>query len=188
MRKNHKQLFLLVGKLFRNQYFFLSFCLVGGLILGFIWGALDHPVAEAAATKDNIWEYLEENAPLHGLDPRFVYAIAMAESSLKPTADSGYAKGMMQLSEIAWEEVSDTSYRFAYDWHVNLDVGMDYLVFLKQFLKENNSFSYPLLAACYRYGPYKVRDESFNISRLPAPHNKIYQELFAGNIAPVKTP
>ncbi len=167
---------------------FCLVCVVIGSIIGLTYGWMARPVASIPPKPENVWSYISKRAPARGLDPKFVYAIAKAESSLNPMANSGYAHGMMQLSKPAWQEVSNTSYRLAWNWCANVSVAMDYLAFCKQFLEQNNHFSYPLLAACYRYGPYKVKAEGYDLSRLPQPDNKIYRQLFAGNLSAIKTP
>lgn len=140
----------------------------------------------AQPTPEAVWKYIERQASKQDLDPYFVYAIAMAESSLQADADSGQARGMMQLSEVAWKTVSKESYRKAWNWKKNIDVGILYLVHCRTFLQEKGRFNYPLLAAGYRYGIYRVQRENFQINRLPQPANKIYRQLFAGNMRPVR--
>ncbi|MBC2593282.1 lytic transglycosylase domain-containing protein [Ruficoccus amylovorans] len=175
-------------KLINHPTWFCLTCLTLGSLTGLLNGLSSRPSAPRPATPERVWRYIAQEAPKRGIDPQFVYAIAWAESSLNPRASSGYANGMMQLSEIAWDEVSNTSYQLAWNWHTNVYVAIDYLAFCKNFLEQNGHFSYPLLAACYRYGPYKVKAANYSLSQLPAPSNRIYQQLFAGNTAPVKTP
>ena len=137
---------------------------------------------------EEVWTYIEEQAPKQGLDPKFVYGIAWAESSLNARARSSVARGMMQLTRPAWREVTDESYRHAWDWRTNVRVGIAYLAHCRDFLKDRNEFSYPLLAASYRYGPYHVQNENFTIAQLKEPENEIYQRIFNGNIHPVLPP
>lgn len=146
------------------------------------------PRSSLPATPENVWAAVQRESRAHGLDPAFVYAIVMAESSLRPHADSGYARGIMQLSRVAWNEVSDRPYREAWNWEKNIAVGVAYLAWCKTFLEKSNRFNYPRLAACYRYGPYRVRAERYDLNRLPQPNNRIYRELFAGNLRPVQPP
>jgi|GEM_PF-279821 len=135
-----------------------------------------------------VWSYVSEQAGDAGLDPGFVYAIIWAESGLNAHARSSVARGLMQLTRSAWKEVSDESYRKAWDWQTNIEVGIDYLVFCRDFLHQKDQFSYPLLAACYRYGPYAVAKQQFKIERLKQPKNKIYKSIFGGTIRPVEPP
>lgn len=137
---------------------------------------------------EEVWTYIKEQAPSKGLDPEFVYAVAWAESSLNARARSSVARGMMQLTRPAWTEVSTESYRHAWDWRINVRVGIDYLVFCRDYLKRHGEFTYPLLAAAYRYGPYHVKVNDFKISKLEKPENLIYQSIFAGHIHPVEPP
>ena len=137
---------------------------------------------------EEVWGYIDEIAPQSDLDPEFVYAITWAESSLNARARSSVARGMMQLTRPAWREVTDESYRHAWDWRTNIRVGIDYLAFCRDYLDRHGEFNYPLLAASYRYGPYHVRSRDFSISKLDEPENDIYRMLFNGNIHPVEPP
>ncbi|GHC03926.1 lytic transglycosylase domain-containing protein [Cerasicoccus arenae] len=166
----------------RRFELYLSIVAVGVFAL-FFW--IGQPRKMDAYT---VWQDVQAATADTGIKPEFVYAICMAESSLKPRADSGYARGLMQVSRIGWREVSDVPYAMAYHPETNLKVGVDYLQFLRHFLKQNHAFSYARLAACYRYGPYALKDVGFAVSKLEAPTNKIYQKLFAGNTAPVEIP
>lgn len=139
-------------------------------------------------TPDEVWTYVGELAPQAGLDTEFVYALVWAESSLKPGARSSVARGLMQLTRSAWREVSDESYRQAWDWRTNIRVGIDYLAFCRDFLRRHDNFSYPLLAAAYRYGPYYVKRKNFKLERIKPPKNEIYQRIFDGDIRPVAPP
>ena len=78
----------------------------------------------------------QEDAPIHGLNPKFVYAICHAESSLNANAESSVARGMMQLTEAAWSDVTKLHYRQAFEWKTNIEVGLLYLKRLKGMLKE----------------------------------------------------
>ena len=123
-----------------------------------------------------------------GLEPKFVYAICHAESSLDANAETSVARGMMQLTEAAWKDVSELHYRQAFDWETNTEVGMLYLERLKRMLEKQKVFSYSRLAASYRYGFGALRREKFMVSRLKTPVNRIYRKLFAGDLAPVRPP
>ena len=138
--------------------------------------------------KEKVWEKISSEAPGKGLDPKFVYAICHAESSLNANAESSVARGLMQLTEAAWVDVTELHYRQAFDWETNVEVGMLYLQRLKRMLEKNDVFSYPRLAASYRYGYGALRKEKFMVSRLKTPLNRIYRKLFAGELAPVPPP
>jgi soluble lytic murein transglycosylase-like protein len=159
---------------------------IAGVLAFFLATKLDS--GEEQVSPIEVWDYIAEVAPQRGLDPEFVYALAWAESSLDAKARSSVARGIMQLTKPAWREVSDESYRYAWDWKSNIRVAVDYLAFCRDFLKQHNSFNYPLLAASYRYGPYYVRDKNFNIRQIQTPKNKIYRRIFEGNIRPVAPP
>ena len=135
-----------------------------------------------------VWDVVQEESDRYDLNPRFVFAVAFAESSFNAHADSGYGRGIIQLSKLAWKEVSDLSYRRAWDWRTNIEVGAAYLDHCRELLEEKDRFSYPLLAASYRYGFYHVKNRRFEIRRLKRPRNRTYQQLFAGNLNPVPLP
>jgi soluble lytic murein transglycosylase-like protein len=135
-----------------------------------------------------VWAKISSEAPQKGLEPKFVYAICHAESSLNANAESSVARGLMQLTEVAWVDVTELHYRQAFDWETNAEVGMLYLQRLKRMLEKNDVFSYPRLAASYRYGYGALRREKFMVSRLKTPVNRIYRKLFAGEMAPVAPP
>lgn len=163
-------------------------------IFGGIFGALlfviwtQTPWFQERPAKELVWQYIDERARLAELDPAFVYAIAWAESGLNPTARSSVARGMMQVSKSAWRDVSDESYRSAWNWRTNIQVGIDYLVKCRSFLESYDQFSYPLLAACYRFGPYHIQSKGFDLEAIQHPNNEIYRMLLEGNVSPVPPP
>jgi hypothetical protein len=95
---------------------------------------------------------------------------------------------MMQLTEAAWQDVTQLHYRQAFEWETNVEVGILYLARLKGMLESVNLFSYPRLAASYRYGYGALRKEKFMVSRMKTPVNRIYRKLFAGELSPVGLP
>ena len=138
--------------------------------------------------EEQVWEKIVKEAHDYGFEPTFVYAVCHAESSLDANAESSVAKGMMQLTEAAWSDVTKLHYRQAFEWETNVEVGMLYLQRLKGMLESQALFSYPRLAASYRYGYGALRKEKFMVSRLKTPINRIYRKLFAGNLKPVEPP
>lgn len=138
--------------------------------------------------QEQIWRYVERESARHGLNPDFVYAIIFAESSFNPDADSGYARGLMQMSEGAWQTVERSSWDDAYDWKRNIRAGTAYLAWIKGELEKDGHFSYPVLAASYRFGLNKVKAAYYNTARLPSTRNLTYQQLFAGKLNPVPRP
>ena len=73
---------------------------------------------------------------------------------------------MMQLTEAAWQDVTQLHYRQAFEWETNVEVGILYLARLKGMLESVDLFSYPRLAASYRYGYGALRKEKFMVSRM----------------------
>ena len=70
-----------------------------------------------------VWAKIKKEAFSHGLNPSFVYAICHAESSLNANEESSVARGMMQLTEAAWQDVTELHYRQAFEWETNVEVG-----------------------------------------------------------------
>ena len=174
----------------RDERFIIRLAVVLGLVVGILAIVLAKNLSSKpeSISPDEVWAFIAETSAQQELDPEFVYALAWAESSLNAKARSSVARGMMQLTKPAWREVSDESYRYAWDWKTNIRVAVDYLAFCRDFLKQHDSFSYPLLAATYRYGPYYVKKKGFELNQIKAPKNEIYKRIFAGNIRPVAPP
>ena len=158
--------------------------LLGGL--GTSCGVLERGRNYIPAKK--VWPKIKKEARKHGLDPAFVYAVCHAESSLAANAETSVARGMMQLTEGAWKDVTEKSYRLAFDWETNVEVGVGYLGKLKGMLNRVKKFSYPRLAASYRYGFSALRMQGCLVSKMKTPRNRIYRKIFAGNVRPVKPP
>ena len=135
-----------------------------------------------------VWKVVRYESGKYNIEPSFIFAIAFAESRFDAHANSRHARGIMQLSKTAWREVSDLSYRKAWNWRKNIEVGTKYLAYNRKLLQKHRHFNYPLLAASYRYGFYAVKKNQFNIQKLKSPKNKIYQQLFNGTIDPVTIP
>lgn len=164
---------------------------LGAVLLGLLlywWLRSGSTDSEEANFSQEVWSYIQSEASKRKIDPGFVYALAWAESSLNPRAQSSVSKGIMQLTEAAWTEVSDEPYSRAWEWKVNINVGIDYLSFCRDFLERHDRFTYPLLAAAYRYGPYYVRSRGFEIDLMKKQTNRIYRSIFSGNIRPVPPP
>jgi len=156
------------------------------MALSFLWNWTTRP--PDVIPRDEVWAYVRPVAEGHGLDARFVFAIIKAESTFDRNAHNRGARGIMQLRRPAWEMVTDRPFRDAWRWRVNVDQGTAYLAFLRDFLEERQAFSYPRLAAAYRYGHHALEREEFDLSRLPEPQNAVYREIFSGNTAPVAVP
>jgi len=174
----------------RDERLLIRIAVVLGVVVGIlaftITRTMSHRTEQVSA--EEVWAFVQEQAPQRNLDPEFVYALAWAESSLNARARSSVARGIMQLTKPAWRQVSDESYRQAWDWRTNIRVGIDYLAYCRDYLKKHDSFTYPLLAASYRYGPAHVKNKNFNIPQLKVPKNEIYRRIFEGNIRPVAPP
>lgn len=174
----------------RDERLLIRMAVVLGVVAGILAFVLTRTLGDRTekVSSAEVWAYVREQAPRRDLDPEFVYALAWAESRLNARARSSVARGIMQLTKPAWREVSDESYRHAWDWRTNIRVGIDYMAFCRDYLKQHDSFSYPLLAAAYRYGPYYVKDKNFNVGQIKQPNNEIYRRIFQGEIRPVAPP
>lgn len=163
---------------FERRHWWFASALVMLLVLAF-W--LNRQEARFLPA-DRVWAAVRVQGAMHDLDPRFIFAIAMAESSLNASADSGFARGLMQLSRSAWQDASELDYRQAFAWRTNLRVGSRYLAHLRDRLAESGHFDYSRLAAAYRYGYGALAEAEFAVDRLPPPENTIYRTLFSGEI------
>lgn len=174
----------------RDERIIMRLAVVLGVAVGLIAVVLSVQFCpiKAKLPEEVVWRHIETVALQAGLDPDFVYAIAWAESSLNPKARTSVARGMMQVSKAAWQQVTKESYRYAWDWRTNVRVAVDYLDYCRGFLHRHDAFSYPLLAACYRYGPHYIQAREFKLERVKRPKNKIYQMILDGNIRPVVPP
>ncbi len=131
---------------------------------------------------DRVWAAARAEGRAHDLDPHFIFAIAMAESSLNANADTGQARGIMQMSHAAWRDRTPRPYDEAFDWRINMSVASSHLAYLKGRLEAAGQFDYPRLAAAYRFGYPALMRQEFDLNRMPRTRNRVYQELFAGRI------
>lgn len=156
-------------------------------VLGILFWLIVGPDEERISSEE-VWTFISETAPASGLAPEFVYAIAWAESSLNARAETSVARGMMQMSKAAWSDMTDLPYGRAWEWKTNIRISLEYLNWCRDFLERHDSFSYPLLAATYRYGPTYVKRKKFNIRNMARPRNEIYKKIFDGDVHPVSLP
>lgn len=114
-----------MSKIFRV---FLALVAIVVAVLGVIGGyetsqRVKYPVAYA----DYIWKYSAEN----NLDPYLVMAVIKVESNFVPEAHSGFAGGLMQLTEETAEwNANDMHYDGSYDYmdpEINIMFGCHYL-------------------------------------------------------------
>jgi hypothetical protein len=95
----------------------------------------------------------------------------------------------MQLKQTTWKSVSDLPYEpWVYDWHANLQAGMDKLASIKEALRAKGVFSYPLMWAAYHYGFEYVEARGFDMSRISRPSDPISRALWSGELHPVPLP
>lgn len=140
-------------------------------------------------TREEIWEAIQPLAIRHQLPPALIYALVAAESNFDPTARNGAARGLLQIKPVAWHAVSAVPYEpGVWNWRTNLEVGVEYLVYARAYLRNKTTFTYPLLVASFHYGLDYVEDRDFLLWRIRAPDNAIYRELWSGNLTPVRPP
>jgi soluble lytic murein transglycosylase-like protein len=145
--------------------------------------------AEVLPSRAEIWAAIQPLAQRYQLSPEFVYAVVAAESNFDPRAQNGDACGLMQLKPAAWRSVSTMPYQpTVWQWRKNLEVGIDYLAYVRSALHQKTTFSYPVLLASFHYGLPYVEARGFDVDRISVPDNAIYRELWSGNLAPVAPP
>jgi hypothetical protein len=158
------------------------------LSLLFLFAATPLTVSGEPPTPREVWVRAESLGARHDLDPLLLYAIACAESSLNPDADSGAARGLMQMSPQAWKDVTDRSYRDAWDWRANMDAAGAYLAILRTKLAKNGHLSAANLVAAYHFGPGRLEKAGYDLSRLPRVQNLIYGDILAGRVPNLPAP
>jgi len=140
-------------------------------------------------TRAAVWAELEVHAVRYRFAPEFLYALVAAESNFEAGARHGEARGLFQLKPEAWRTVSADPYEpGVWDWRTNLRVGVEYLAWCRHTLHRHDKFSYPALLACFHHGLEHMRQRDFAPGRVAVPDNRIYRELWAGNLQPVPPP
>ena len=141
------------------------------------------------ATREAVWAAIQPHAVRYRMEPAFIYALVAAESNFGPKARNGEARGLLQLKPLAWRQVNPGPYEPAvWNWRKNLEAGVDYLAWCRNYLHQRRKFSYPLLLASFHYGIDYVEQREFDLGRIDVPDNAIYHELWRGNLAPVPPP
>ena len=149
----------------------------------------DVSALSSAPTRLEIWTAIQPQAERYRMDPSFIFALVAAESNFDPRAKNGSARGLLQIKPLAWRTVAKKPYDpHVWDWRVNLETGIDYLAYTRAYLHAKKVFSYPLLLAGFHYGLDYVEERDFELGRIPIPDNKIYRELWKGNLTPVAPP
>jgi len=123
-----------------------------------------------------------------GIDPLLIFAIACAESSLDGHASNARARGLMQITPTAWESVTKHPFREAWQWQRNMEEAVSYLKQIKEKQQKDGHYSWPSLAAAYRYGPGALQSVGYDLSRLPKSSNIIYMDLIAGKTPKLPSP
>lgn len=138
---------------------------------------------------NEIWDAIQPAAARYRFEPAFIYALVAAESNFDPRARNGEARGLLQIKPAAWQTVATSPYEpTVWDWRANLTAGIDYLAYLRSQLHRTAAFSYPRLLAAFHYGPEYLASRDFDLRRVPVPPNRIYAELWRGNLQPLPPP
>ena len=113
--------------------------------------AVAPPAPNAAATRNEIDEYVRESASKHQLDPDFVASVIKAESNFNPHAISRRgARGLMQLMP---QTAAQLGLANAFDPRANVEAGTAHLSAL---LDQYNNDPIKALAA-YNAGAHRVK-------------------------------
>ena len=156
------------------------FILLGlGLLLPLVLTGFCRPWGASRVPPALVWVEAERLGDHHALDPGFIYAVAFAESSFNSNAATARARGLMQITRPAWRRVSNRPFHGAWDWRQNMEASTAYMAVLRNELAQFDRFSYPLLAAAYHYGPTRISDHGYDITRLPPTNNRVYQALLS---------
>jgi hypothetical protein len=127
-----------------------------------------------------VWEKAENLGARYDIDPLLIFSIACAESSLNPEADSGVARGLMQMTSDAWKDATKRPYSDAWDWKANMDGACAYIAILKGRLERSGRLSPANLVAAYHFGPGRLEKAGYDFSRLPEVKNFVYRDILAG--------
>ena len=117
-----------------------------------------------------IWKMVREISEETKVNPYRLMAIILTESSGDPTADSGYARGLTQLSEIALKDINkaynlNISYSDLFDPRISILAGALYLKRLKGYifryikanLDETDTFYDALVQMAWNWGTGSLR-------------------------------
>lgn len=150
------------------------------LLLPLVLTGFCRPLGAQPVDREDVWAQAQVLGKRHNIQPRFIYDIAFAESSFDAGASTLNARGLMQITEPAWERVNTRPFHLAWDWQLNMDASVRYMALLRDELAAVDRFSYAMLAAAYHFGPNKVARLEYDIARLPPTNNRVYQALLAG--------
>ena len=129
--------------------------------------------------------WIEQYAAENGIEPAYVAAIILRESSYDPTATSSVgARGLMQIMPDTFEQIrrgldEDTTFADMYDAETNIRYGCWYLGYLSRLFNGD-----PIEMACaYHAGPNNVKrwimnyaadQENLQLSEIPMADTQYY--------------
>jgi soluble lytic murein transglycosylase len=142
-----------------------------------------HPTGLANVTKEELAEFIYEEATRYNHDPKFIVALIAIESEFKTWAVSHKgAKGLMQIMPEVGQPIAQemgiewSGDRTLFNPFLNIRMGIYYLSQLMDY------FNDPLIAlTAYNYGPTYVQNLIERNERLPATYYRrilsVYQTL-----------
>jgi soluble lytic murein transglycosylase len=142
-----------------------------------------HPTGLANVTKEELAEFIYEEATRYNHDPKFIMALIAIESEFKTWAVSHKgAKGLMQIMPEVGQLIAQemgiewSGDRTLFNPYLNIRMGVYYLSQLMEY------FNDPLIAlTAYNYGPTYVQNLIERNERLPANYYRrilsVYQTL-----------
>ncbi|WP_075780091.1 transglycosylase SLT domain-containing protein [Marinitoga sp. 1137] len=107
-------------------------------------------------SKEKIFEICKFVADELSFDKFLIFAVVMTESSGNTKADSGYARGLMQVSKIALEDIKKKyNMKYTYDDlfepFINLEIGTLYLMNLYNYFSAKGFGEFAIIATLLAY-------------------------------------
>ena len=109
--------------------------------------------------------FIKKASEIHNIPETFIATIITIESSWKPEAETPWARGLMQVSKYAVEDVNKAyGYNYTYEdmWEPekNIMVGTAYLALIRDRILPKDlpqELLYVSMAAAYNGGPYDMK-------------------------------
>jgi len=112
------------------------------------------------------------------MDRNFLEKIITVESRWNPNAKSkSNARGLMQIKKVAWKQVEkDLDYtKHVYNPEINLEVGVNYLLWLEDVLEKKHpkwsklsqESKKELISASFNGGPTELKRKKYQITEMP---------------------
>jgi len=103
------------------------------------------------------------------INNKFVNAVINVESGWDPNAVSRCgARGLMQIMEPTWKDMTDRPWEEAFNPTTNRDVGTKYLHWIEKYIQKNGGIpTRNLIAAAYNGGVGRLKKFGWDISKMP---------------------